>query len=624
MDDDPKYCKTSSKLEMYCETPKAFHPAPSSTSHSRRHIWFCGALVIFVMNIMLMYLVHFTHNHDAMYAQRTLMLDLTLPESAAPGQLVSYTDDRVDTRLQSGAGTSVYLDISQHEPVMTNLILSTELMAYRVSKSQSCVISTFSMKHSSDLEIQPPDALNILEDCQPQDLVSLSPRLSMVLTWSPNRGTEVVPITIIQKKKDMNPEPKIKVLTHARAKVADRSVATRMGKLSSKSVVTAFYAYTRPESENDFDWTQDRVQQVSVQTFVNSSSNHGKPYIRTSAPLAFGPVTNETYQTHFSQPTAISGRPNTFAVVWYQVRNPYSDTNVPNHDSEVAIVSGLCLDVFSFDGQVLVKLKSACDRQRQPYYHMDVQALESSPGRFVVAYYDAANNYAMTLSSVELGSSNELYFRTHAVVSPRASGRFDFGNGPGFYPAPKLVLTRPSQDLALAYLPASGGRPILRVFDAQLREKHDSPLEIPLSHNAFEFQASGGSSETLVPVLELTLVALAEDNQVLSGVTGQVRFEPANEFALVQIMSAPVGVVTRTSQVAIAGVVDMTYWTKLTPGYVYYCTTEGQVVKGPLYRGQGQYHRGQNMVALEDNLYVSPESEIGLAISDHELVLTPN
>lgn len=577
-----------------------------------------GVAVFFLINIIVLYILHFTDGNSkddspslrspsTSTVNRADMSSVAL-DDAAMGDAVSFG---ANGKLQLGAGTTVYLK-GVHMPNggenMQTIRLAkmgsseASLVSYERPAANGEGFETVITTMKGDMskkEVKFADVKdkNVLSKLRVQGITSLSESTAMVLAvqmFETYYTAYVLPVKINAQAME------VEVMTDAMTMAANNSASNFITRLSD-----SMFAVTYGEP-----WTTpDYKQRVKV----GSVDNDGKVTMIEESDVRFGEANKMTEKlyTQVGHPVSISTKGKLHvAMPWYVQNGAWSSSNLTNEVS-----SGLCVTQVQYEDQSakVDATATVCNQQVQPSYMVtSVQLSEQDVAFF---FYDRANSFALTIATVEFSKVTfRPTFRNTYVVS-EASGAFDFGLGGGFFPAPAVARLE-NQRIAITFFnPANNARPSVQVLEyaSDLSFKAASPV-MPLTVEAFSVEAE---SENVYDAIAMSVVPMGSG--FVTSYAGSALGKPVRHMTLVESLGAPVGVVTKVEgssvSVSLTGTVGLE---KLTRGMSYYASTEGT-----LYTPSDNSNDGY-VLANDNTIVISKDAFMGVALDDQQLFVVPN
>ncbi|KAK1941749.1 hypothetical protein P3T76_006813 [Phytophthora citrophthora] len=540
----------------------------------------------------------------------TTLLDAGDGDTPNEGDAVSFNSNSV---LRKGAGTTAYLNqlnlgdelagvgFINFAPMGTNNTMNA--MSYvrtDADKSTKNILTTVSYTASTKT-LTTGQAVEV--DNAIRGLATLSNTRMILLTHyqAPDYSTKtsVVPVALDSAAGTATPNKAKTVL------LTTTSPANFIAPLTSTSFVVAYYNTYSPSG---FD------QLVKVGTVATDGT-----ITLTSSAQAFGAPNTQYLMTQFGKPLALKALANTagagFVIPYYNQVNKYA-TNNPKTNADV---SGLCVTfaVFSASlGTISSFSDGVCDTKYRPNHYPEPIAL--SDNVLVIAFYDTANNNALTLVTVKYDATdNALSFKS-SYVFPEVFGNFNYDQGYEFFTTPRLRLMSGNR-LAVSFMnPALDGRLSVRIFEYSNVGLKEMTAVLPVALPGFNLSISDSKTNTAGAVTH-DLIVVGPDTVVASYVGARNNFVH-QRFIAVENLTPPVGVIQSYSSdkisIATQGRVDVD---GLTTGEVHYATTMGVIVS----KRDSYFSNSSEYVYAEGNaLLVTADSRVGIAVDDDSLFVS--
>ncbi len=377
----------------------------------------------------------------------------------------------------------------------------------------------------------------------------------------------------------------------AKTMATNNSAANFMARISDSTFVVAFYeAYSATENYN---------QRVEV-GIVNDNK------LSFSESVVFGKPNNANQFTTIGQPQGVFNTSNSFTIPWFV------ESNSVNATESVSV--GLCLSTYTVDSKSgsATSVSEVCKTEYDPAYYMDSTKLSDTQLAFV--FVDRANNYALTVATVEFSDiSGSPTFRGSYVLD-ESTGAFDFGAAGGFYPKP-TVRVLDNNLLAIGFMnPSNTGKPSIKVlkYSSDLSIDEVSPT-LPISNADFSIASADPKAFNGIVMDMLVL-----ESGFVVAYAGNWANTQQQRLSFVESLGKPVGIVTDVSgsdlNIATTGTIKLD--TKLTAGEAYYASTDGK-----LYLPSTTTNDGYVLVS-DNSIVLSKDSRVGVAITDSKLFVT--
>lgn len=524
--------------------------------------------------------------------------------SPAKGDVVSLSSD---SSLRNGAGTTAYLstltltdatsyDYINMAPLGTSSsYYMTNLISYRrtTGTTVESVLSTFTYSSSGKtLSVNTINSTNVVSSLNMRGIATLSDTLAVVLTAS-----TAYPYYYSYMTPAMISGTSVTLLTAQRVNLTTYSSANFLGRLSSTAFVAAYY---------DQYVSSGYSQRVKVGTV----SSAGAITYSTNTP-AFGPTNANQFYTNFGAPVAIPSLSNTFIIPYY---SSTSNTTLMVNNT------GLCVTMatyFTSNTTVSDFSDGVCTTKFMPHLLMDSVMISDSV--LAIAFYDNANNNALTVVTVSISSSSgEASIRTNYVFSD-VMGDFEFGSASyGFSPKPTLRVLSFDR-LAVGFLnPSAAGKlsvKILHFSTSTLTFKDMTPV-LPIAASNFTLVYSSGADKAVtLDMIPVSADGVATAYIGLRGTTAHQRF------SLVESFGPPVGVIRSYNgkskvEIAVSGKAKVESMDgDMTIGSVYYATTMGDVVAANM----SSTSSSEYMYSADGSMLITTDSKIGIAVEKTKL-----
>ncbi|KAL3668438.1 hypothetical protein V7S43_006522 [Phytophthora oleae] len=542
----------------------------------------------------------------------TALLDAADGATPNEGDAVSFNSNNV---LRKGAGTTAYLDqlslgadlsgvgyINFSPMGTTEPNYTTNVMSYvrtDASKNVKNIFTTISY-NASTKTFTTGDAQEVTDSVR--GLTTLSDTRMIMLTYYQaadfTTKTNVMPVALDSATGKATPNKDKAVL------LTTTSATNFITPLSSTSFVVAYYDTF---NSNGFD------QLVKVGTVATDGT------ITLSSALAFGVSATKYLTTQFGKPLALKALASTagagFVIPYYNKVKNY----VVNNPKTNADVSGLCVTfaVFSTSiGTISSFSDGVCDTKYRPNHFPEPIAL--SDNVVAIAFYDTANNNALTLVTVKYDATdNALSFKS-SYVFPEVFGNFNYGQAYEFYTTPRLCLMSGNR-LAVSFLnPALDGRLSVRILGySNVGFKEMTPV-LPVALPGINLSVSDSKTHTAGAITH-DLVVVGSDTVVASYVGARDNFVH-QRFIAIENLTPPVGVIQSYSSdkisIATQGRVDVD---GLTTGEVHYATTTGAIVA----KGNSSVSSSSEYAyAAGNTVLVTADSRVGIAVDDDTLFIS--
>lgn len=525
--------------------------------------------------------------------------------SPSVGDVVSLSSD---SSLRNGAGTTAYLstlsltdatsyDYINMAPLGTSSsYYTTNLISYRrtTSSAVESVLSTFTYSTTGKtLSVNTINSTNVVSSLNMRGIATLSDTLAVVLTASsayPYYYSYMTPATISGTS--------VTLLTDQRVNLTTYSPANFLGRLNSTIFVAAYY---------DQYVSSGYLQRVKVGTV----SSAGAITYSSNAPT-FAPTNavNQFY-TNFGAPVGIPSLSNTFIIPYYSSTS--NTTKMVNN-------TGLCVTMatyFPSNTTVSDFSDGVCTTKFMPHLLMD--SIMVSDSVLAIAFYDSANNNALTVVSVSISSSTgEASIRTNYVFSD-VMGDFEFGSASyGFAPKPTLRVLS-SNRLAVGFLnPSASGKMSIKIlhFSTSTFTFKDMTPVLPIADSSFSLvYTSGADKAVTLDMIPVSADGVATAYMGLRGTTAYQRF------SIVESFGPPVGVIRSYNgkskvEIAVSGKAKVTSMDgAMTVGSVYYATTMGDVVAA----NTSSTSSSEYMYSADGSTLITVDSKVGIAVEKTKL-----
>ncbi|RLN93163.1 hypothetical protein BBJ28_00023473, partial [Nothophytophthora sp. Chile5] len=555
-----------------------------------------------------LYILHFVDRGNSGDSVTSSFVASTLSSAAGTtaateGQAVSYT---ADGKLTAGAGTTAYLaaatlpSADQYVAYIKFAPLGTSETAYAsnivsyqtgTSPDVSGTVTTFTTDASAKtVSLADAQDANVFTGATVKGLVTLSDSLAVAMTTVTSTDytvtTSVTPVTI----SDGN----VQVQQDQTVEVFNTSATTFLTRVSDSSFALVYY-----ESYLLSPYYQRMV--------IGTVGSDGA--ISLSESLEFGNANSDVSNTQFGTPQSVFNTSDTITVPWY-----VEAVSTGNESTASAVGSvGLCLFTASAASDVLTETVEVCDTTVSPTYY--VHSAKISETVIALSYFDTANNNALTVSLVEFSAiTGSPAFRA-AYVIDESVGSFDFGSAFGFYPTPTIRVL-PNDRLAVGFLnPANSGKPSIKVlsYSSDLSLSEASPA-LPVSNADFSVASADPQAAG-----SITLDVLATETGAVISYSGLWAGTQSQRVAFVESFGKPVGVVSNVDgsdlDVALSGTVDVSS-SSLVKGTSYYASTEGTLYAASTTSTDAY------ILANDNNVVISKDALVGVAISDAKMVVT--
>lgn len=518
------------------------------------------------------------------------------------GMVVSMSSDNM---LRNGAGTTAYLntltlsdatsyDYINMAPLGTSSsYYTTNLISYRrtTGATVESVLSTFTYNTSSkSLSVNTVNSTNVVSTLNIRGIATLSDTLAVVLTANTTApyNAYMTPATISGTS--------VTLLPAQRQLVASGSSANFLGRLNSTTFVAAYYeAYV--------------ASGYAQRVMVGSVSGSGITFSSNSP--AFAPTNANQFYTNFGAPVGIPSLNNTFIIPYYS-----STTNM----TKMVNNTGLCVTMatyFPSNTSVSDFSTAVCTTKFMPHLLMDSVMISDSV--LAIAFFDNANNNALTVVTVSISSSTGAASIRTSYVFSDVMGSFEFGSASyGFSPKPTLRVLSNNR-LAVGFLnPSASGKmsvKILHFSTSTLTFKDMTPV-LPVADSDFSLVLTSGADKAVT----LDMIPISADGVATSymGLRGTIAHQG---FSTVESFGAPLGVVRSYNgkskvEIVVSGKAKVASVTgSFEVGDVYYATTMGGVVAADIsLTSSSEYMYSGNHMML-----ITTDSKIGIAVDRHKL-----
>lgn len=587
--------------------------AAGAKSQKRSRAVHMGVAAFFLANIIVLYILHFADRGSSSSSAvagefSTSSLTSTLSGSASSTSSSSFSKGHAvsfaaDGKLVKGAGTTAYLAAATL-PASIQYVhfaklgvskagYNTNVMSYQrgVSPDLESVVTTVSKTaDKKELTIAAVDATNVIKGSTIKGMTTLSDSSAIaVTTTTASDGlsdlVDVYPIAIAADSK---------VTLGAKTFAVNNSATNFVARVSDSTFALAYY--------EPYSSTATYYQRVKV----GSVGSDGK--VSFSDSLVFGKG-NAATSTTIGRPQTVFNTSDHFTIPWFV--DSFSATK-DNRTVDGSV--GLCLTTASYSAsaKAVTSLGDVCNTDLQPAYFIDSTQLSETVVALI--FFDRANNFELTVATVEFSSITFTPTFRSSFVIDEASGAFDFGSAPGFYPQPTLQALSNNR-VAVSFLnPSNQGKPSVKVL------KYTSDLSmsevsraLPISNNDFSIVSADSKAYGGI-VLDM----LALETGFIVGYAGLWAGTQQQRVALVESMGKPVGVVSKTDgsdiSVATSGTVELS--SGLTTGNTYYAATDGTLYT-PAATSNDDY-----VLVNDNNVVVSKDAMVGVAVSDKKIFVT--
>jgi hypothetical protein len=566
----------------------SFNTDLNKKSKKHTHWLHIGVCVFFLVNIIVLYVLHFTDRSDVNMGKFEVeSLNKNGPK-AQEGAAVSVDSEG---NIRIGAGTTAYLEATKlpigamkfinFAPMGTSKnFYKSNIMSFVESdgKQDKSYLTLCRTNEDMTLTIEETDETNTLEG-KIRGISTLSDSMAVLLltTSDPSLPVYATPAKI--------GDDKIEVLKNEQKLATNGSVTTFMSRLSDSEFTLAYY-----ESYSEEEPYYQRFQ-------VGTVEEDGK--ISFSKSVQFGDA-NGAQTTTFGRPQAVGKSTTHFVVPWFHAGAPTSTIaeQAPPNNSSI----GLCLTVGNFDrsNKNLSIVNKICYKEVQPAYFVDSTSLTDDVVAF--ACYDRSNNGKPTFRST--------------YVLEEASGAIDFGGSMAFNPKPVITMLNGNRLSISFFNPSNDGKPSVKVlqYGEDLSFQDVSPI-MPVTNGDFTMVTPKASNA----FGSITLEAIAIESGVIIGYAGSYGEKQHQRITLVETLSSPLGVVSdvdgKSSEVVTNGIVEVDD-AKFTAGKSYYTSTYGT-----LYSAK-KSNDGEFILADDGKLVISKNSFVGVAVSDDKIFLS--
>lgn len=586
----------------------------TTSSRKRSRAVHLGVGAFLLINIIVLYILHFADRGSSSgsgsaiageFSTSSLTSTLAGPaaESAAfsKGHAVSFA---ADGKLVKGAGTTAYLSAAtlpadqksiQHVHFAklgaSKKVYNTNVMSYQrgVAPDLESVVTTVSKTaNKKELSIAAVDAKNVIKGSTIKGMTTLSDSSAIAVTTTTAADglsflVDVYPIAIADAK----------VTLGAKTFAVNNSATNFVSRVSDSSFAIAYY--------EPYSFSATYYQRVKVGSVAD-----GK--VSFSDSLVFGKGNAETLTT-IGHPQSVFNTSDRFTVPWF-----VDSFDVTKDNRTVSGSVGLCLTTASYDAsaKTLKNLGDVCNTDLQPAYFIDSTQLSDTV--VVLIFFDRANNFELTVATVEFSAILGTPTFRNSFVIDEASGAFDFGLASGFSPQP-VVQALSNSRVAVSFLnPSNSGKPSVKVlkYSSDLSMTDVSPV-LPISNKDFLI-ASADPKPYGVIVLDM----LALETGFVVGYAGLWAGTQQQRVVLVESMGKPVGVVSKADgsdiSVATSGTIEVS--SGLTSGNTYYAATDGMLYT-PAVTTNDDY-----VLVNDNNVVVSKDAMVGVAVSDKKIFVT--
>lgn len=582
----------------------------SAGGSSLKHCIIQALFVLFVIgNVTALYVLHFVNRPSPTTRFTFETFAATNGTSPDEGNAVSLSSS---STLRNGAGTTAYLSTMQlsdgdfYEYInfaplgTTKTAYATNLMSYTrtIGTTIEGVLTTFTVGTTESTKTVTASTVlsgNIITGEYIRGLATLSDTLAVVLSMEPFASvgfpTRVTPVEISGTTATM--------VMAKREKGMEYSPTNFIAALPGMSAFVIAYC----EKYNANGWGQRvKVGVVDPATkAITFSADTPKFAIDNSASV----------MTEFGKPLAV-GKEGMFVIPYFQSTSSTTLTSP---------LSGLCIasSTYSSSAKTIAAFSTdVCQTKYMPNYL--VGSIMLTDLVMAIAFYDGANNNALTVATVSVSSYDmSLSFRTSYVFS-EVGGSFEFGTGSfGFSPMPSFAKLSGNR-IAVSFLnPSQNGKPSVKVlhFSAEtLAFKDVTPL-MPVAKSDFNLIKVAGTNAVDNAVTQ-EVIAVSSDG-VVTAYIGKRGTAVHQRFSVVEDFGAPVGILRKyngkaKASVAISGKVEVS--SKLTIGEVYYATTTGAVERANTTTGDVT---GEYVYSADGSRLMTTNSKIGIAVDDDKL-----
>lgn len=582
----------------------------SGNSAKRSRAIHIGVVVFFLINIIVLYVLHFADRGDKVSTEAGSAIagqfstssltaaagsSSSASESVSTGHAVSFT---ATGKLTKGAGTTAYLAATGLPAGQKNFThvhfakigtskkaYDTNIMSYvQGSDFKSAITTVSKVTGKKELSIAAPDAKNLIS-ASVKGLATLSDSAAIAVTTTTAADgmsylVDVYPIKIASDKVEVGEK------TFA----VNNSATNFVARVSDSTFAIAYY---EPYSDSEY-----------FQRFKVGSLADGK--VSFSDSLVFGKG-NAATSTTFGRPQAVFNSSDRFTIPWYV--DSYSATK---NNLTIAGAPGLCLTTAKFAPGNLTSLGDVCNAKVQPAYF--VESTQLSDTVLALIFFDRANNFALTVATVEFSAlTGSPTFRSTFVIE-EAAGAYDFGFSSGFSPQPMIQALSDSRLAVSFFNPSNVGRPSVKVlkFSSDLTITDASPV-LPISNLDFSFESANPKAYGSVV---LDMIPLESGFVVgYAGLWANTQFQ---RVVLVESFGKPVGIVSDVDgsdvSVATSGTVKVS--SGLTSGNTYYAATDGTLYT------PSSTTRDEYVLAQDNNVVISKDALVGVAVSSSQLFVT--
>jgi hypothetical protein len=614
-----KPASKDAEIENVALTPRnggdyaAGSSSAASASQKRSRAVHIGVAVFFLINIIVLYILHFADRGNSASTEAgsavagqfsTSSLSATAGSSSSSvskGQAVSFT---TEGQLAVGAGTTAYLAAATLPADQKSIqyihftklgtskkVYNTNLISYQQGAFpdlQSVVTVVSKTAEKKELTITPYASTNVIKGSTIKGLATLSDSSAIaVTTTTASDGlsylVDVYPIKIADGAVELQ----------AKTFAVNNSATNFVSRVSDSSFAITYY---EPYSSSEAYYQRVKVGSVAADGAVTFSES-----------LVFGKA-NAAQSTTIGHPQPVFNTSDRFAIPWF-----VDDSSVTKDNRTIDGSVGLCLTTASYDASSakLTSLGDVCNTDLQPAYFIDSTQISDTVVAFI--FFDRANNFALTVATVEFSAITSVPTFRSSYVIDEASGAFDFGSAYGFYPQPTLQALSDNR-LAISFLnPSNSGKPSIKVlkYSNDLSMSEVSPV-LPISNADFSVasadpKAYGG----------IVLDVLPLETGFAVGYAGLWAGTQNQRIALVESLGKPVGIVSDKDgsdiSVATSGTVEVS---GLTSGRTYYASTEGT-----LYTPSSSTN-DEFVLVNDNNVVISKDALVGVAISDKKIFVT--
>ncbi|DBA03860.1 TPA: hypothetical protein N0F65_004550 [Lagenidium giganteum] len=606
-----------------------------------------GALLCFVFaNFIVLYALHFGHHPESWFSPSsataaapttapttTTTNTNTTPSSAATvsfgssqsgnfqaGSAVSLTQDSTSANgamvLRNGAGTTAYLNrltISKGDAFdyvnlapmgVSKTAYTRNLISYRRTFTTNGTTKTESVVTSLDVDINTKAVTltepsssdgNVVAGLNIRGLATLSDSLAIALVASSAfpYPSYAMPVQL----KDSQPRLQQALV----ANITEQSISNFLGPLGPSTFVVAYYEPWSPSSAY--------YQRVKVGTVDSNGA------ITWSANQTFGQGNDGNFMTNFGKPQPVPAVPGTFVIPLF--------TTTWN-STMASKISGLCVTLSTFNAttnDVAPFSTPTCQSKFQPAFLID--SVMISDNVLAIAFYDKANNNAVTVATVSVSTTSKtLQFRS-SYVCQEVGGAFEFGDKSyGFSPKPSIQALRLRHRVVVSFFnPSQGGKlavKLLEIAPDTLAIRDVTPL-LPVATPAFSMLlgAAGGVDGAVT-----NDVVVVGDDSVVAAYMGKRGTTVHQHFGLVEAYGSPIGLLgagasasTSSHDVVLSGKITVN-GAGFQTGQVYYATTAGTLMAA------NTSSASTLVYGADGNTVVTQDSKVGIALDASTLLLS--